>query len=112
MRAPRPNLRLILEDPERQGDGMGGHRIVWRQLGWLWAALEAGSGRERSAGIGPESVVPWRITLRAAAAGDPRRPRPGQRLRMGQRLFRITAVAERDPDGRWLTCFAQEEDEA
>lgn len=112
MAAPRLNLRLALEASERQSDGMGGHALVWRQLGWLWAAMDAGSGRERFAEVGPESVVTWRITVRGAPAGDPRRPQAGQRLRMTNRLFRIEAVAESDATGRWLTCFAREEDVA
>ncbi|MDP5305655.1 head-tail adaptor protein [Paracoccus spongiarum] len=110
MTVPRLNVRLALEAPERQGDGMGGHAVVWRRLGWLWGAMDAGAGRERFAEVGPESVVAWRITLRGAPAGDQRRPAAGQRLRLGARLFRIEAVAERDPEGRWLTCFAREED--
>lgn len=112
MGAPRLNVRLSLETPERQGDGMGGHAVIWRQLGWLWAEMDAGSGRERFAEVGPESVVAWRITVRGAPVGDPRRPAAGQRLRLGSRLFRIEAVAERDAQGRWLTCVAREEDQA
>lgn len=110
--SPRLNVRLALEAPERQGDGLGGYQVVWTRLGWLWAEMKAGSGRERFAEVGPESVVGWRITVRAAPMGDPRRPSPGQRLRMNQRLFRLEAVAERDAAGRWLTCFAREEDQA
>ncbi|WCR09410.1 head-tail adaptor protein [Paracoccus stylophorae] len=110
MTAPRLNVPLGLETPERQGDGMGGHRIGWRQLGTIWAEMDAGSGRERLAQVGPESVVSWRITVRGAPAGDPRRPQAGQRLRLQDRLFRIEAVAERDLAGRWLVCFAKEEE--
>lgn len=112
MGAPRLNVRLALEVPEREGDGIGGYRVVWRRLGFLWAEMDAGSGRQRFAEVGAESVVPWRITVRGAPAGDPRRPLPGQRMRMQARLFRIEAVAERDPEGLWLTCFAREEDQA
>lgn len=112
MAAPRLNVPLGLEAGQRQSDGMGGYRLVWQPLGVLWAEMSAGAGRERFGEVGAESVVPWRITVRAAPAGDPRRPAPGQRLRMGLRLFRIEAVAERDPDGRWLTCIAREEDQA
>lgn len=110
MGAPRLNVQLVLEAAERQGDGMGGHQVLWRELGTLWAEMDAGSGRERHAEVGPQSVVRWRITVRGVPIGDPRRPAAGQRLRLGDRLFRIEAVAERDPAGRWLTCFAREED--
>lgn len=112
MGTPRLNVRLTLEAPERQADGIGGHRVVWRQLGILWAEMDAGSGRERFAEVGPESVVSWRIIVRGAAMGDPQRPAAGQRFRLQDRLFHVEAVAERDPDGRWLTCFAREEDQA
>ena len=37
------------------------------------------------------------------------RPEPGQRLRVGSRLFHIKAVHEADFDGRFLTCLAEEE---
>lgn len=111
MSGPNLNVRLELEGSVRQDDGMGGYRTVWRRIGSLWAEMKAGAGQERGAEVGPESVVSWRITVRGARAGDPRRPMAGQRLRMGSRLFAVEAVAERDPTGHWLTCFAREEDQ-
>lgn len=111
MNVPLPGVRLELEGSVRQQDGMGGYRVVWQPVGVLWAEMKAGSGQERGAEVGPESVVSWRITVRGARAGDPRRPVAGQRLRMGRRLFAIEAVAERDAAGRWLTCFAREEEQ-
>lgn len=111
MEAPRLNVELALEEGHRVPDGMGGHRLAWQQIGRLWAALDARSAREAGQGIGMVSVVQWRITVRGAEVGDPRRPRAGQRLRLGVRRFRIEAVAERDADGRWLDCFAREEEQ-
>ncbi|AXC50150.1 head-tail adaptor protein [Paracoccus suum] len=109
MSGPDPRHRLILEAPERASDGMGGQTTVWRALGAIWAGMRASTGREARGEVGAVSVVSWAITTRAAPAGDPRRPRPGQRLRMGERLFRIEAIAETDAGGRWLTCHAREE---
>jgi len=109
MSTPKLNVRLALEGSARQDDGMGGYRTVWQPIGSLWAEMKSQAGRERGAEVGPESVVSWRITVRGARAGDPRRPVAGQRLRMGQRIFVIEAVAERDPAGQSLTCFAREE---
>ncbi|SNR58701.1 head-tail adaptor protein [Paracoccus sediminis] len=111
MSGPKLGVRLDLERSVRQQDGMGGYRIVWQPIGALWAEMRAGSGQERGAEVGPESVVSWRITVRGAKVGDLRRPVAGQRLRMGRRLFAIEAVAERDVTGRWLTCFAREEEQ-
>lgn len=112
MSVPKLGVRLELEGSVRQQDGMGGYRVIWQPIGVLWAEMRAGAGRERGAEVGAESVVAWRITVRGARAGDPRRPAPGQRLRMGRRLFAIEAVAEQDKAGMWLTCFAREEEQA
>ena len=109
MSAPRATVPLVLESPERVADGMGGYRMEWRALGILYAQMRAGTGAERPGEIGAESVVPWRITLRGARGRDPRRPRPEQRFRMGERVFRIEAVAEADAAGLWLVCLAREE---
>lgn len=113
MSAPRLTVPLMLETPVRVPDGMGGFRLTWQAIGQLWAEMRSGAGSERFAEVGAQSVVSWRITVRAVPAGDPRRPRPEQRLRMGEgataRRFRIEAVAEADPSGRWLACVAKEE---
>lgn len=109
MSAPRLTVPLVLESPERMADGMGGYRMIWKPLGVLYGGMRAGSGSERQAEVGAESIVAWCITVRAAREGDPRRPRPEQRFRMGARVFRIEAVAEADPAGLWLNCIAREE---
>ena len=100
---------LILEGPDRVADGMGGYRMEWRRRGVLHARMQARAGTERQSEVGAASVVGWRITVRGAPEGDPRRPRPEQRFRMGTRIFRIDAVAEADPAGQWLDCHAREE---
>ncbi|TNJ46723.1 head-tail adaptor protein [Phaeobacter sp. B1627] len=109
MTAPRLNRPLRLEDPQAIGDGAGGFRINWAQLGVLWADVEALSGRETGRRGTPVSLQRYRITLRAAPVGSPARPKPDQRFREGTRLFKIDAVAEHDRDGRYLTCLATEE---
>lgn len=113
MSGPRLTVPLVLASPVRVADGMGGFKLAWRPVGQIWAEMRSGAGGERFAEVGAQSVVIWRITVRAARAGDPRRPRPEQRLLMGegeaQRRFRIEAVAELAPDGRYLVCVAKEE---
>ncbi len=110
---PRLTVPRVLESPVRVPDGMGGFQLTWQPVGQVWAEMRSGAGGERFAEVGAQSVVNWRITVRAALAGDPRRPRPEQRLRMGlgasQRRFRIEAVAEADAQGRYLVCIAKEE---
>lgn len=110
MKRPSLNRKLVLEEPQRVPDGSGGFNQVWVALGVLWAEVRAGTGREReAAGLFTVSTVPYRITVRNAPHGAPSRPRPEQRFREGDRVFRIVAVTERDPQGMYLECFAREE---
>ena len=106
------NRPLVLENPVEVADGAGGLTVSWVPLGVLWGEVKPSSGRE----IGGEEVliaaVGFRITVRGAVVGSPRRPRPEQRFRDGARVFVILAVTERDLSGAFLTCFAQEEQPA
>ena len=104
------NRKLVLEEPQRVSDGAGGFTEIWVALGVLWADIRAGTGNEgEAAGVMTASTVPYRITVRGAPPGAPSRPRPDQRFREGERVFRILAVTERDPHARCLECFAREE---
>lgn len=106
---PRLNVALVLEDARHEGDGAGGYRTQWLALGVVYAAMQALRGAKRAGAVGPRSRVDWRITVRGAPPGDPRRPVAGQRLRLGARVLRIEAVAEADPAGRFLEIQAKEE---
>lgn len=109
MRKGQLNRALVLEDRVSVSDGAGGIRIQWNALGTLWAAIDAGSGREAGELGVQRSAVQLRIVVRSAPVGSSMRPRPEQRLREGDRLYRIEAVAEDDPRGLYLTCYAKEE---
>lgn len=110
----RPVLRrqLTLEAPVAAPDGGGGHVTGWEALGALWADLQPVSGGEELAGARATSRVSHRILVRGAPVGAPARPRPDQRFRDGTRVYAILAVAEYDPQGRYLTCWASEGDGA
>lgn len=109
MKTPRLNRKLVLENPNRMGDGAGGFAVAWQPLGIVWAEVTARSGRETTQAAAPISAMSFRIVLRATPHGSIDRPKPEQRFRDGERIFLIRAVAEEDPDGRYLTCFATEE---
>lgn len=109
MSAPQLNRRLVLEAPVRVADGAGGFVETWTALGSLWAEVTARTGRERAEAGALVSGVAYRIVVRGALYGAIGRPKPEQRFREGERVFVIQAVAERDPEGRYLTCFADEE---
>lgn len=103
------NRKLELEALQRAPDGAGGFAETWAPVGTLWAEVTARSGREISGEAVSLSATAYRIIVRAAPFGSQSRPAAGQRFRDGVRLFRIESVAERDPRGRFLTCYAQEE---
>lgn len=112
MSVPQLNRKLMLEAPQRVPDGAGGFSQNWQTLGEHWAEISARMGRERAEAGVPVSCVSYKIVVRAAPFGSVARPRADQRFREGSRLFVIQAVAERDPEGRYLTCFADEENVA
>lgn len=109
MTVPRLTRALMLETPQDVPDDAGGSDRLWLPLGTLWAEVTMRTGRVTRGEAGPTSVTAYRIVVRGAPVGDPARPVAGQRFRAGARVWRIEAVAERDPEGRFLTCFAEEE---
>ena len=109
MSVPRLNRKLVLEEAVRVADGAGGHRLDWVARGEVWAEITAGSGVERAGEFVTLASVPLVIVVRAAPVGAASRPKPEQRFRDGARIFRILAVAERDREGHYLSCFAREE---
>ena len=109
MKNPHLNRSLTLLEPIQSSDGAGGLTTDWTTLGILWGALKPASQRETASNGMPVARVMYKITVRAAAAGSPRRPKAGQRFRSGIRVFAIEAVTEYDGDARYLTCLAKEE---
>ncbi|GGH26054.1 head-tail adaptor [Cribrihabitans marinus] len=110
MKAPHLNRRLVLEAPTRVPDGAGGYVESWAPLGTVWTHVSVrGSGGERAEAGMPVSRTRFRIVLRGAPVGSSMRPAPDQRLTGDGRIYVIRAVAEHDPAGRYLTCFADEE---
>lgn len=108
MTAPRLTRALVLEAPVRVPDGAGGFAAGWEPRGTLWAeVVPASGGRVAAEGLAPQRLR-HRITVRAAPSGAASRPVAGQRLREGARIFAITGVTERDAEGRYLLCFAEE----
>ncbi|WP_380052828.1 phage head closure protein [Falsihalocynthiibacter sp. SS001] len=109
MSVPNLNKRLILEAPKRVADGAGGYVETWEPQGTLWAAIKAGSSREKAGNFLTVSATTLKITVRAAPFGAASRPKPDQRFVDGARVYRIQAVREADSSARYLICLAQEE---
>lgn len=106
----RPVLRrlLTLEEPAATPDGGGGQIGGWQALGALWADVKPVTASEVLEGGRDRSRVTHRVIVRGAPVGSPRRPSPHQRFREGSRIFDILAVAEHDPEGRFLLCWTEE----
>lgn len=109
MSVPNLNRALVLESPTAVSDGAGGFAQSWTTVGTLWGEVSSGPGRDPAGVEITLASVPYRITVRGAPVGSPRRPVPEQRFRDGTRIYHLVAVTERDPDGLYLTCFAREE---
>ncbi|MBB3994695.1 SPP1 family predicted phage head-tail adaptor [Sulfitobacter undariae] len=109
MSAPRLNRQMVLEAPETVSDGAGGFTQGWVPLGMIWAEVSPRSGREMAQNGAAVSRMSYRIIVRAAPVGDEQRPAAQQRFREGSRIFNIDAVAEHGMGGRYLQCWAQEE---
>jgi len=105
----RLSRKLVLEEVTRVPDNAGGFSESWSVLGAVWADVRAGTGRERERMAATISFVPQRIIVRAAPFGAVSRPKAGQRLIDGARVFRIDAVADFYAAGLYLECFAKEE---
>lgn len=103
------NRKLVLEAPARVADGTGGYTESWNALGDLWAEVAPRRGRVGRSGDLALAEVPTDVTVRGAPVGSLSRPAPGQRFREGDRLWRVLAVAEADPRGRYLRCTTVEE---
>ncbi|MEJ6398038.1 phage head closure protein [Yoonia sp. 208BN28-4] len=109
MTVPQLNRSLTLLTPVQAPDDAGGLITSWVSLGVLWAEMKPASTRETTGFAGPVSKAAYKITVRAAATGSPRRPKAGQRFTIGTRQFEVETVVERDLDGRYLTCLCKEE---
>ncbi|SLN54487.1 head-tail adaptor protein [Roseisalinus antarcticus] len=106
---PILNRKLVLEAPDRSPDGAGGFAVTWVPLGQLWAEIDARTGAETKGPGAAMSRLRLKITTRAAPHGAASRPKAGQRLREGARLYRILAVGESDRWAQYLVCHAEEE---
>ena len=100
----RLRLRLILEKPAATPDGAGGATIAWTSAATLWADMTPLRAEERSVGEGRGDLTRHRIVVRHRSDVE-----PGDRFRLGTRLFRIVGVTDPAEDGRYLVCLAEEE---
>ena len=106
---PVLNQKLYLEEQGTVPDGSGGFQPIWVSLGTLWGDIQTRAGRGAAIDEVAGARTGFRIIVRAAPVGAPSRPRPGQRFRNAQRIFRIQSVAEQDAQARYLRVLVEEE---
>ena len=100
---------LELEERQRSADGAGGFVETWVQLGTLWGDVQARGVSATEVSAGAMTRVRYRVIVRGAPEGDPKRPKTGQRFRNGAKAYTIDSVSENDPSGMYLVCWAREE---
>ena len=98
--------RLTLEVPDTVSDGAGGTTGEWSTIAVLWAAVHPRSGAEVFDGGRVDGRVTHDIWIRAR--GD---IAPGQRLRLGSRVFNIRAVLRPDPFVNRMRLICEERDQ-
>ncbi|MBC8048819.1 MAG: phage head closure protein [Chitinophagales bacterium] len=103
-RAGQMRRRVIIEAPERAGDGAGGFTETWASVATVWARVRARGGLERMRADRLASVVSHDITIRWRAG-----VLPTMRVRLGTRVFEIIATVE-DERRRVLICECEERD--
>lgn len=98
--------RLVLEAPGVTPDGAGGSGIDWTAVAVIWAAIHPRYGGEYVQADRLEGRVTHDIWVRP-------RPdfAPGQRLRLGARLFDIRAVLRPDPYVNRMRLVCEERDQ-
>lgn len=99
----RLRLRLVLEKPASTPDGAGGATRGWTATGIVAADIRPVRPEERGSGEGIADLVLHKIVIRHRAD-----VRPGDRFRIGGRVFLILAVSDPQEDGRYLACLAEE----
>ncbi|PTM38736.1 phage head closure protein [Bosea sp. 124] len=95
--------RLVLEAAVATPDGIGGATQAFETVAALWAQVEWLSGGEHWRRGRSEQAATHRVTMRWRTGVD-----AGQRLRDGERLFDIRAVADPDGSRRRLVCHVLE----
>ncbi|MCC6007592.1 MAG: head-tail adaptor protein [Rhodobacteraceae bacterium] len=100
---------MRLERSVRSPDGAGGHVESWQEVALVWVDLRPASGGAGTEDLRPLSRLAFRGLVRGVPPAHPARPRPGDRLREGARLFAVEAASEADPAGRFLRLWLAEE---
>jgi SPP1 family predicted phage head-tail adaptor len=100
----RLRFRLELQEETEAPDGAGGFTTAWVPRRFVWAEIVPLSAAriERAGNVLAELTHEIRIRRQDGV-------RPGMRLALAARRFRIENVRDPDETGRFLLCLAKEE---
>jgi SPP1 family predicted phage head-tail adaptor len=94
---------LVLEEPARTADALGGVTESWSATATVWGLVESAARPGYRAGA-DESGITHRVTVRADE-----RVQAGRRFRDGAGILAIRAVTDPDGTGRYFLCLTREE---
>lgn len=92
----------------RTADGAGGFLESWVVQGAIWCEVRMRSGDLKQTEFGERPRLKVRILTRAVPPDHPARPRPGDHLQEGSRIYLVEAVHESDVQGHYLAILASE----
>ena len=95
--------RLVLEAPETEADGLGGHAVSWAEVATVEGLVEPRAQSSRFGADQTREETTHRVTLRHQADVA-----SGGRFRFGDRILEILTVHDPDESGRYLVCRTRE----
>jgi SPP1 family predicted phage head-tail adaptor len=95
--------RLTVEQMVQTPDGAGGYVLSWQTYLSVWGQIEPSGGRERLAAFALQSSVTHRVIIRRQTGVT-----NAMRVKAGGRLFKIRAVEDLGPRGRFLELLCEE----
>jgi len=101
--------RVIIEEPAKVSDGMGGNTVTWSTVFTAWCSIKPLSGRERMTAMKMEAQITHKIMMRYDS-------RVTTKLRINysdngsgtDRIFNIVEVINIDEESRFLEVLAVE----
>lgn len=95
--------RVIIQEPSRAGDGMGGKTVTWVEYTKAWISIKPVKAWEKYEAMKMEQPITHKIEMRYQAGIT-----PAMRILYGTRIFGIKEVINEDEDNLFLKITAIE----
>lgn len=97
--------RLVIQDPQRTTDAIGGGSTTWSNVKTVWGEVKPASGREVYHGQQLEMRVTHKIKIRYRSDVS---LSPKMRILLGSRVFNIRLIINEDERGDYWKILAEE----